>query len=59
MDVMRLPEKLKQVVLLHYFQDLTLREVAEVLGVAPFHGASQAETSGRTIENRSHRRERR
>lgn len=34
MDVMRLPEKLKQVVLLHYYQELTLREVAEVLGVA-------------------------
>ncbi len=34
MDIMRLPEKQKQVVLLHYFNELTLREVAEVLGVA-------------------------
>ncbi|HQA96895.1 MAG TPA: sigma factor-like helix-turn-helix DNA-binding protein [Clostridia bacterium] len=34
MDVMRLPEKLKQAVLLHYYQELALREVAEVLGVA-------------------------
>lgn len=35
MDVMRLPEKLKQAVLLHYYQGLTLREAAEVLNVAP------------------------
>lgn len=35
MDVMRLPEKLKQVVIMHYYQELTLREVAEVLNVAP------------------------
>jgi len=35
MDVMRLPEKLKQVVLLYYYQELTLREVADVLGVVP------------------------
>lgn len=34
MDVMRLPEKLKQVILLYYFQDMTLREMAEVLGIA-------------------------
>lgn len=34
MDVMRLPEKLKQVVLLHYFHNLTIRETAEVLGIA-------------------------
>ncbi len=34
MDVMRLPEKLKQVILLHYYQELTLRETAEVLGIA-------------------------
>lgn len=34
-DVMRLPEKLKQVVLLHYYQEMTLREIAQVLNVAP------------------------
>lgn len=34
MDVMRLPEKLKQVILLHYYQELTLREAADVLGIA-------------------------
>lgn len=35
MDVMRLPEQLKQPVLLHYYQELTIREVAEVLKAAP------------------------
>ena len=34
MDVMRLPETLKQVILLYYFQEFTLREVAEVLGIS-------------------------
>ena len=35
MDVMRLPEKLKQVILLYYYQDMTMKEAAEALGVAP------------------------
>ncbi|MGI6671990.1 MAG: sigma-70 family RNA polymerase sigma factor [Christensenellales bacterium] len=35
LDVMRLPEKLKQVILLHYYHDMTLREIAQVLGLAP------------------------
>ena len=35
MDVMRLPEKAKQVVLLHYYHEMTLREIAEVLNLAP------------------------
>ena len=45
-DVMRLPEKLKQVVLLHYYQELTIRECAEVLHIAPstvHHRLKQAE----------------
>ena len=33
MDVMRLPEKLKQVVLLHYYQNLTIQETAQALGI--------------------------
>lgn len=35
MDVMRLPEALKQVVLLYYYQEMAFREVAQVLGVTP------------------------
>jgi len=35
LDIMRLPEKLKQVVLLHYFQRMTLQEVADVLKTVP------------------------
>ena len=35
MDVMRLPVKLKQVILLYYYQDMTMQEVAQVLKVAP------------------------
>lgn len=34
LDVMRLPERLKQIILLYYFQELTLREAAEVLGIS-------------------------
>ncbi len=33
MDVMRLPDKQKQVVLLHYFQNMTLEETAQALGI--------------------------
>lgn len=33
MDICRLPEKYKQVILLYYYQDMTLREVAQTLGV--------------------------
>lgn len=32
--IMNLPYKLKEVVLLYYYQGLTLREIAEALGVA-------------------------
>ena len=35
MDVMRLPEKLKQVILLYYYHDMTMKEAAEALGLAP------------------------
>ncbi len=35
MDVMRLPEKQKQVILLYYYQEMTMKEAAEALGVAP------------------------
>lgn len=35
MDVMRLPEKQKQVILLYYYHDMTIKEAAEALGVAP------------------------
>lgn len=34
LDVMRLPEKQKQVILLYYYQEMTMKEVAEALGVA-------------------------
>ena len=33
MDVMRLPDKLEQVVLLHYYQNLTIQETAQALGI--------------------------
>ncbi|MGN0754028.1 MAG: RNA polymerase sigma factor [Aristaeellaceae bacterium] len=32
-DICRLPEKYKQVILLYYYQDMTLREAAQTLGV--------------------------
>ncbi len=35
LDVMRLKEPLKQVILLCYFQEMTIREAAEILGLAP------------------------
>ncbi|MGN0794504.1 MAG: sigma-70 family RNA polymerase sigma factor [Aristaeellaceae bacterium] len=34
MDIMRLPEKYRQPVLLYYYQDMTLEETAEVLGAS-------------------------
>ena len=34
MDILRLPEKYKQVILLYHYQELTLREVAEVFGIS-------------------------
>ena len=34
MDVLALPEKLRQPILLYYYQDMTLEEVAETLGVS-------------------------
>lgn len=34
LDVLRLPPKLKQVILLRYYQEMTLQEVGEVLGIA-------------------------
>lgn len=33
-DVMRLPNKLKQVILLYYFHDMTMAETAEALGLS-------------------------
>lgn len=41
LDIMRLPDKYKQPILLYYYQDMTLEETAEVLG-----------TSKSTIHNR-------
>ena len=35
LDIMALPGKFKQVILLHYYQNLTLQEMSEVLGIAP------------------------
>ncbi len=35
MDIMRLPAKQKQVILLYYYHEMTLREVADTLGIAP------------------------
>lgn len=40
-DVMQLPDKLKQVILLYYFHDMTMAETAEALG-----------TSRATVQNR-------
>ena len=34
MEVMKLPEKLKQVTLLYYYHELTLQEIAETLDIA-------------------------
>lgn len=34
MDVLSLPEKLRQPILLYYYQDMTLEEVAETLGAS-------------------------
>lgn len=34
LDVMRLPEKMRQVILLHYYQQLTLREIGEILHIS-------------------------
>ena len=33
-DILRLPEKYKQVLLLYYYQDLTLEETAQALGIS-------------------------
>ncbi len=33
--IMRLPQKLKEVTLLYYYQDMTMREVADALGISP------------------------
>lgn len=33
--IMRLPQKLKEVTLLYYYQNMTMREAADVLGVSP------------------------
>lgn len=35
LDVMQLPGKYRQVILLRYYQNLTLKEMGEVLGLAP------------------------
>ena len=33
LDVMRLPDRLKQVILLHFYQNLTIQETAQALGI--------------------------
>lgn len=35
LDIAALPEKLKQVILLYYYHDMTVREIAKTLGVSP------------------------
>jgi len=35
LDVMRLPDKHRQIILLYYYQQMTLREMGEVLGLKP------------------------
>ena len=35
LDVLSMPEKYRQVILLHYYQDMTLREMGLVLGLTP------------------------
>jgi RNA polymerase sigma-70 factor (ECF subfamily) len=32
-EIARLPEEFQEVILLHYFQDLKIREIAEILGI--------------------------
>ncbi len=32
-EISRLPEEFQEVILLHYFQDLKIREIAEILGI--------------------------
>ena len=34
LDILCLPEKLKQAVLLYYYQEMTLREAADILGIS-------------------------
>ena len=33
--IMKLPQKLREVTLLHYSQDMTMREIAQALGISP------------------------
>lgn len=35
LDVLRLPAKYKQVILLHYYENFTLREIGGILGLSP------------------------
>jgi len=35
LDVLSLPEKHRQVILLHYYHNMTLREMGDVLGLTP------------------------
>ena len=47
-DILRLPEKYKQVILLYHYQHMTLAEVAEALGASPStvqHRLKKAEAS--------------
>ena len=45
-EIARLPAKLKEAVLLYYYQDMTVNEIAEALGIA------QSSVSGRLIRAR-------
>ena len=45
-EIARLPAKLKETVLLYYYQDMTVNEIAEALGI------SQSSVSGRLIRAR-------
>ncbi len=52
MDIMRLPAKQKQVILLYYYHEMTLREVADTLGIAPstvHHRLKKAEALLKTV----------
>jgi RNA polymerase sigma-70 factor (ECF subfamily) len=40
MDIFRLPEKYKQVILLYYYQEMTLQEVADALSISRVTGSA-------------------
>lgn len=53
LDILRLPEKYRQVLLLYYYQDMTLEESAAALGLEPLHGASSAQAGRSSAPRRA------